>query len=69
MSNRRRVKELETELKIVHAELWCRSKRGRFHARHGKKFSKYVDIIRELENISIKWKIKKFFRRLKLWLK
>lgn len=70
MNKRQRIKELEMELKLVHTQLWCRRQIGPFHAHHGKRMFRYIEIIRELERISIKWKIKKYFRRIKkLWLK
>ena len=59
----RRVKELETELRILHNELYSINSKGNKHARHNKKIARYVSIIRELERISIKWKIKKLLRR------
>lgn len=62
---RKRVKELETELRILYSELWRSDKTTGFHARHNKKFKRYAIVISELERISLKWKIKKFFRRLK----
>ena len=65
-----RIKELETELRILYSDLWSRDKRGKFHARHNKKFAKYAVIIDELESISLKWKINKIIRRIKLlWQK
>lgn len=65
MNRKKRIKELETDLRILYAELWSRGHKGNFHAHHNKKFAKYADIIRELEKISIKWKIKKIIRRIK----
>lgn len=65
-----RVKELETELRIVYDQLYIVYNTGSgFHARHNKILKKYWDIVDELEKISIKWKIKKIIRRIKSWLK
>lgn len=59
-----RVKELETELRLVYDELYIVSRATDFHARHNKFFKRYTEIIKELERISIKWKIKKIIRRI-----
>lgn len=70
MSKKERIKELESTVRLVHTELRNRRNIGGFHAHHNKKFIAYVDSIRELEKISIKWKIKKIIRRIKkLWLR
>ena len=59
-----RVKELETELKIVYNELYIvSSSDSGFHSRHNKLLKRYWEIIDELEKISIKWKLKKIIRR------
>lgn len=61
-----RVKELETELKITYNELYVVGNSGSgFHSRHNKQLKRYWEIIDELEKISIKWKIKKFIRRIR----
>ena len=64
-----RVKELETELRIVYNELYVIGNAGSgFHARHNRQLKRYWEIVDELERISIKWKFKKIIRRLKkLW--
>lgn len=64
-----RVKELETELKIVYNEIYVISNSDSgFHTRHNKKLKRYWEIIDELERRSLKWKIKKIIRRIKtLW--
>ena len=60
-----RVKELETELKIVWNELYTVGYSGSgFHSRHNKFIKRYWEIIEELEKISIKWKLKKLLRRI-----
>ena len=61
----RRVKELETELKIVYNELYIVGNSGSgFHSRHNKYLKRYWEIIEELEKISLKWKLKKIIRRI-----
>lgn len=69
MNKRQRIKELETRLRLTRTELRNRLNIGALHAHHNNRLVRYVDIVRELEKISIKWKIKKFIRRIKLWLK
>ena len=60
-----RVKELETELKIVYNELYIvgNSDSG-FHSGHNKFIKRYWEIVEELEKISLKWKLKKLLRRI-----
>lgn len=61
-----RVKELETELKIVCNQLYVIGNTGSgFHARHNSYLKRYLEIVEQLEKISIKWKIKKIIRRIK----
>ncbi len=61
-----RVKELETELKIVYNQLYVIGNTGSgFHARHNCYLKRYWEIVEQLEKISIKWKIKKIIRRIK----
>lgn len=61
-----RVKELETELRIVYNQVYVIGNTGSgLHARHNKYLKKYWEIVEELERISIKWKIKKLIRRIK----
>lgn len=69
MSKKKRIKELETELRIVQSQLYITSRSNAFHARHNKLFKNYVTILNELESISLKWKFKKFIRRIKSWQK
>ena len=70
MRRKQRIKLLETELRLLYNEVYCVSKISGFHARHNKKFKRYAEVTRELEKISIKWKIKKIIRRIKkLWQK
>ena len=66
MSRKDRIKALETELKIVYAQIYVSHNSGSgLHARHNKYLKRYVEILKELEKISLKWKIKKLFRRIK----
>lgn len=67
MANRKdRIKELETELRILDNVVYVRvNGPSGLHARHNKTLLRYYEVIRELERISLKWKIKKFFRKLK----
>lgn len=61
-----RVKELETELKIVKSQIYVTYNTGSgLHARHNKFLKRYVDIVNELERISWKWKLRKFLKKLK----
>lgn len=66
-----RVKELETELRIVTSQIKIGYNSGSgLHARHNHFLARYWEIIDELEKISLKWKIKKIIRRIKkLWQK
>ena len=65
MSRKERIEELETELRIIYSQLYITSRNTGFHARHNKLFKIYTDILKELESISVKWKIKKIIRRIK----
>lgn len=65
MSRRKHIKSLETELRIIDKQLYVMGRSSvELHARHNKFFKRYAEIIRELESISIKWKIKKIMRRI-----
>ncbi len=65
MSRKQRIKALETELRILYNEVWIVGQTSEYHARHNKKFKRYADVVHELERISLKWKFKKFIRRIK----
>ena len=66
MKRKQRIKALETELKIVYSQIYVSYNDGSgLHARHNKLLKRYSDIVRELEKISLKWKIKKIIRRIK----
>jgi hypothetical protein len=70
MRRKQRIKELETELRILYSQMRIVSNKSDFHARHNKYFKRYAEKVKELESISIKWKIKKIIRRIKsLWQK
>lgn len=63
---RDRIKELETELRILDNIAYVRvNGSSGFHARNNKTILRYYEIVRELEKISIKWRIKKILRRFK----
>lgn len=63
---RQRIKELETELKILYSEIFVVHNRTGLHAHHNKKLIRYGEILRELQRISLKYKIKKFWKGFKL---
>ena len=63
MSKRKRIKALETELKIAYSEIYVACNKTGIHAHHNKRVARYCDILAELERISIKWKLKKLFKR------
>lgn len=68
MNKKERIKELETELRILGGDIFVADRKSGFHAHHNKRLFRYLDIVSELEKISLKYKIKKFFRRIKrLW--
>ena len=70
MNKRERIKELETELRILYGEIFVAHNKTGLHAHHNKKLLRYCKVRNELERISLKYKIKKFFRRIKrLWQK
>lgn len=63
-NRKERIKELETELRILDNMVYCKVNGGKkFHAHDNKKLIRYLEIERELVKISFKWKLKKFFRR------
>lgn len=66
MRRKDRIKELETELRILDNVAYVRlNGPSGLHSRHNKTLLRYYEIIRELEKISLKWKLKKFLRRFK----
>ncbi len=67
MSRRKRIKELETELRILRSEVYgIRRREGySYHARYNKFVRRYEAIKKELERLSLKWKFKQIIRRIK----
>ncbi len=65
MSKNSRIKILETELRILYSEIFVAHNKTGLHAHHNVKLIRYNKIIEELSKISLKWKIKKFLRRIK----
>ena len=69
MRKRKRIKELEAELRILYSEIFVAHNKTGLHAHHNKKLIRYGEVLSELERISIKYKIKKLlkgFKRFKL---
>jgi hypothetical protein len=63
---KQKIKELETELRLINNIFYVKYQKGSgHHNRYNKYLLRNYEIIRELEEISLKWKIKKVFRRLK----
>ena len=65
MVSRRKQKilELEAELRIINNIFYIRGEKGEgYHSRHNKYLLRSLEIRKELEDISLKWKIKKFLR-------
>jgi hypothetical protein len=61
---KQKILELEAELRIINNIFYIRGERGDgTHARHNKYLLRAAEIRKELEEISLKWKIKKFLRR------
>ena len=60
---RKRIKALETELKIAYSDIFVAHNKTGIHAHHNKRLNRYKEIRSELESISIKWKIKKLLKR------
>lgn len=66
MKNKReRIKALETELRILYSEIFVAHNKTGLHAHHNKKLKRYGEVLTELQSISVKYKIKKIFRRIK----
>lgn len=66
---KQRIKELETRLRIIRSHIFTlrRSDGFSYHARYNHIVAEYKDIVKELETISLKYKIKKLFRRITKW--
>ena len=63
MSKRKRIKALETELKILYSDIFVAHNKTGLHAHHNKKLKRYGEVLTELRRISIKWKLKKYFSK------
>lgn len=66
MSKKQRIKELETELKILYSEIFVAHNKTGLHAHHNKKLIRYGEVLTELQRISLKYKIKKILKGIKL---
>lgn len=60
---KKKIKELEAELRVLYNELYILDSRG-YHARYNNKLARYKKVIEELETISIKYKFKRLLRRI-----
>lgn len=61
-NRKERIKELETELRILDNLIYCRVNGGKkFHAHNNKTIIRYLEVERELVKLSFKWKLKKIF--------
>lgn len=65
MGKKKRIKQLETELRILYGEIFVSHNKTGLHAHHNKKLKRYGEVLTELESISLKYKIKKFLRKFK----
>lgn len=61
---KQKILELETELRLITNMFYVKAERGDgYHARYNKYLLRAAEIRKELEEISLKWKINKFLRR------
>lgn len=61
---KQKIRELETELRIINNMFFVKGENGAgYHARYNRYLLRNFEIVRELEKISLKWKLKKIFRR------
>lgn len=61
---KQKILELEAELRIISNMFYVKGEQGAgYHARHNKYVLRAIEIRKELEKISLKWKIKKLYRR------
>lgn len=61
---KQKILELEAELRIISNMFYVKGERGAgYHARLNKYVLRAIEIRKELEEISLKWKIKKLYRR------
>jgi hypothetical protein len=63
MSKKKRIKQLETELRILYGEIFVAHNKTGLHAHHNKKLKRYIEVLTELESISLKYKIKRIFKK------
>lgn len=63
---KQKILELEAELRIINNMFFAKKERGAgYHSRYNRLLLRNYEIIAELEEISLKWKIKKIYRRIK----
>lgn len=63
---KQRILELETELRLINDLFYIRGEKGQgYHARHNKYLLRSLEIRKELEELSPKWKMKKLYKN---WL-
>lgn len=65
ISRKAKIKELETELRVLDNLIYVQRNNSGIHARHNKLLIRYFQIVNELEEISFRWKVRKFLRRFK----
>lgn len=64
INKKARIQELETEKRVLKSEIFVAHNNTGIHAHHNKKLLRYLEIMSELERISLRYKIKKFIRKL-----
>ena len=69
-SRKDRIKELETELRLISNVFYVKGEKGDgYHARHNKYLLRTFEIRKELEKISLKWRLKKWYVNFRTKLK
>ena len=59
---KQKILELETELRLINNMFYVRGEKGDgYHSRHNKYLLRALEIQKELEEISLKWRLKKFY--------
>lgn len=67
---KQKIKELEAELRILGNIFFVKGEKGDgYHSRHNKYLLRTFEIRRELEEISLKWRLKKIYINLLTRLK
>lgn len=67
---KQKILELEAELRIINNMFFVRGENGTgYHSRYNKYLLRTFEIRRELEDLSLKWKLKKFYINLLTRLK